>query len=660
MLCCWPTSLLSESLILTNQTYSSTAALNTDLSGKEGILKQGNETASITVNGVIGTNLIDIEAGTLAFSGSRGSTPSFNGTINVSSGAAILLNGHDTLGYTPSGNVTDKYTINLAGTMRLEGTNQSFGNFTLNFQGGTVSRTGSCYFAWLRNTTEVKASSGNSIFNAPINFGSLLTGTVKVDVAENASLDLQGTWSGSTNFSQFTKTGGGTLRISKPVHYNVLTQVEGGTLQLGGNNIFSSTSAGVALAAETFFDMNGKNQELKILQGSGTVTNSTATLSTLTMNLTEASTFSGSFGQSGNSALSIVQKGNQTWTLDGTGNWYIDTWTIESGSAAMTKSTGNSHHIYGTITIAEGAQLSLRVRDALGYEVPTTETAGKGYTLNIGGTLEISGANQTLTQAVWNFTGGNLVQASGQNTVVDYLRNYTQINVTRGDSRFGAPLRIGSAADTATLHIAENASLTMEKGVQRRDTGKSINIHKTGEGTLVFAGTEPYRLTETKISKGKLILEGSTLQTGLTDTSSMVFIEESAQFFASGGATIHGTLNLQGEYVLRLIDLDTTQTNLILDDLILGENATVTLDITDVLLSDYENVALLEGKTEDMDTIFRQFSTLFEENADAHNFHLSLNQNTIFLSTDRGAVPEPSAWMLLLAGLGGLFWCRKK
>jgi len=77
---------------------------------------------------------------------------------------------------------------------------------------------------------------------------------------------------GATPDGGLTKRGTGSLTLATTNTYNGLTTVEAGTLKLGVANALS-TNVSVLVASNAVFDVNGKNQTLAGLGGSGWVTN---------------------------------------------------------------------------------------------------------------------------------------------------------------------------------------------------------------------------------------------------------------------------------------------------------------------------------------------------------------------------------------------------
>jgi autotransporter-associated beta strand protein len=174
-----------------------------------------------------------------------------------------------------------------------------------------------------------------------------------------------------------------------------------GTVSLGANNgLCPNTALQLSASGASVFDLNGFSQTLTGLNdgaaNSKLVTNSTATLSTLTMNLPAGSSFSGVIA--GNVAL--VENGSANLWLSGT-NAYTGNTTINGGTLelAVASLAANS-----TITVASGAGLQL--------DFSVTNTVA-GLVLN--GVTQAPGVYSAATSSPYIAGSGSLLVAAAVN-----------------------------------------------------------------------------------------------------------------------------------------------------------------------------------------------------------------------------------------------------
>ncbi|MCL2761453.1 MAG: autotransporter-associated beta strand repeat-containing protein, partial [Desulfuromonadales bacterium] len=152
------------------------------------------------------------------------------------------------------------------------------------------------------------ATIGNGIFTVnPYNGGE---STFEVDVPlTNQSASATG-WDGTS----LTKNGTGTLILGAANTYTGATTINSGTLQAGTADTITDSGQVTVNAAGTL-DLNNYDQQINKLTGTGTVTNTGATLITLTENNATASdstTFDGTI--TGPTALTKVGAGTLTLT----------------------------------------------------------------------------------------------------------------------------------------------------------------------------------------------------------------------------------------------------------------------------------------------------------------------------------------------------------
>jgi fibronectin-binding autotransporter adhesin len=206
----------------------------------------------------------------------------------------------------------------------------------------------------------------------------------------------------------------GFVRFSGGGDYNSFAENQG-TTSIGANNgintnaVLTQSASGAAV-----FDLNGFNQTLGGLSDGAvnpeTITNSAATSSTLTLNLTAGFVYSGSIG----GRISLVQNGVGSQVLNGTnsytGNTTVNGGTLELATASL--SAGS------TVAVANGAflQLDFATTNVINHLVlnGVSQPAGlyngtSNPTFLLGsGALQVVPVNSTPTNIVATVSGNQL------------------------------------------------------------------------------------------------------------------------------------------------------------------------------------------------------------------------------------------------------------
>jgi autotransporter-associated beta strand protein len=316
-----------------------------------------------------------VSAGTL-----QGTTTSLQG--NITDNAAVVFNQATNGTYAGFMSGTGSLAVTGGGTITLTGANTYSGGTTVN--GGTLA---------VSSDANLGAATGGLTFNGGTlqwgsTFGSACAITLNAGGGTFDTLANLGTLSGVISGSGgLTKTGSGTLILSGANTYTGGTTVSAGTLQAGNTNAFSSNSA-YTIAAGTVLGLNGFDQTIGSLAGSGAVTLGGAALTTGNDNT--STTFSGAI--SGTGGLTKIASG--ALTLSGL-NTYTGATTVNRGTLQVDGSIANSQ----SVTVNSGATLS-----GTGIVDPATTTIMSGGTLAPGNAANPTGS-LTIT--------GNLAFQSG-------------------------------------------------------------------------------------------------------------------------------------------------------------------------------------------------------------------------------------------------------
>jgi autotransporter-associated beta strand protein len=253
----------------------------------------------------------------------------------------------------------------------------------------------------------------------------------------------------------------GNVRFSGGGDYTVFT-LAAGTTSLGANNGLSPSAVlTLGVSAAGTFDLNGFNQSLTGLAGDSAnaklVTNSGATLSTLTLNLAASNAYNGMVA----GPLALVVNGSGSLFLSGnnayTGNTIVNGGTLEI--AQPTLAAGS------TVSVANGAFLQL---DFAG----TNTVAG----LVLGGMTQTNGVFNATTSAPF-ITGTGSLRVQTVNT--------TPTNLI--PSRSGDTLTLGWPADHTgwRLQVQTNTLATGlgTNWVEVPDTATTNSYSTTLDGT---------------------------------------------------------------------------------------------------------------------------------------------------------------------------------
>ncbi|MDO4582831.1 MAG: autotransporter-associated beta strand repeat-containing protein [Planctomycetia bacterium] len=662
-------------------TFSSTTVLNEALEGYDSLLKKGDSTVTLTLDSAfipgtsdtrptselvkIAVSQISVEAGELRIEStdSQGGGPRhlFTGTIDVATGATLFLNAKDALGYEDT--AENGIILNVSGTLKLiDGTNQTMRRVTLNLSGATV--TGGQY-QYRIPATGFNVISGNNTFSSQLH----LRANAAIDVADSASIRFtteisNEVSSGNPGAKTLTKTGGGTMIFAAKNTYAGLTTISAGRLQSGVTDAILPTSDGLHLGGA--WEMDGYSQTLTRLSGTGSITNlNSSQTSVLTLNTTEnlsANLFSGSIG----TGIDVVKTGTGTWYLGPVGDsgkvdWGVSDFQILAGK--VVKSTRSvERFLSGTIFIGSEGVLELSATDALGG----SSTVRSPLTIDIAGTLSMTQAsgNQTSRYITYNLYGGtlqakNLLFIAGTETSIASKATLHGTAVTKTALLEGNLTTRGNSV--VVLDVEDGLSeidlywKDARFQVENLSAASSAPLEKTGAGTLKISGNLEHT-GGTTVRAGGLVLESAQMNGNLT-------IMADSTFSASQNSSV-GRLLLDGEFLIDLENLDFSGDNLAVSEFVVGESASLEIDMSgDLSLMDYDGLRFLTVE-ENSASVFAALSQLLQENpAASHYFSFSLREGgSIHLSVDHSAVPEPGSFWLLGLGflLAGWSWQQRK
>jgi autotransporter-associated beta strand protein len=373
------------------------------------------------------------------------------------------------------------------------------------------------------------------------------TGTGAFDVTGTNTLTYGGILANNgAGTDSLTVTDTGTLLLTGVSTFTGGTTIIQGTLKLGIANALP-TAATVTLGSSTTtgtLDLNGFNQAIAGLVNVGssgnTVTDSSATVATLTVNVTGPQTYAGLL----TGTLGLTKAGAGSLTISNTSNSYSGGTTINSGilSVAADAALGNAT---ATLTISNGAT----------FQTTQSVTSARPVILGPGGGIfdVANGTTQTRTGVI------SSVDSTGSLTLIDTgTLVLSASNTYSGGTIINAGvLSVPSAAALGAL----TATLTINNGTtyqttQSFTTSRPVVLGPGGGIFDVAAGTTQTRTgvissvdntgSLTLTDTGTLVLSGSNTYSGGTIIRAGVLSVPSAA--ALGALTVALTIDSGATY----------------------------------------------------------------------------------------------------------------
>ncbi len=486
-------------------------------------------TVSIQNNNALGSGTIS-NAGYLSFN---------TGSLNVTN--TMVLNGGTLQGVSSLGNGIYSGPITLVNTGNFAGT--SANNMLISGAiggGGALTKSGTSTFTMTNNNSygggttisggTLVASNNNALGTGAVtmNGGTLANGaggnftignafTVNhtspgfISASAGNTFTLTGAVSSDNGAAYLTNSGPGTLVLSgvgDNVNLELYVQTgavvlakspsasgvhavagisgvnAGATLQLagsGGDQIYNGSYFGVYNMNGTF-DFNGRSEEIDILTGTGVITNTSSTASTMTVGIGNgSSTFSGQI-RNGVGTMALIKAGVGIFAPTGT-NTYSGGTTIATGGGIL--------------------------------QIATTNNIGSGAVLiNSGGALavlnETENINTVLTQYVSFASSGSYAINSNQAVNVNFNfssgggMTYTSLYIGAVGGQTAA-LTNGQYTPYGTTYRFGGGGGTLLYG---GSIGGNSNVVINGlNGIVVFSGTNTY--------SGGTVINAGTLSIGV-------------------------------------------------------------------------------------------------------------------------------------------------
>jgi autotransporter-associated beta strand protein len=308
------------------------------------------------------------------------------------------------------------------------------------------------------------------------------------------TLNFTGT---TLNYLMALAVNGGTVILSKTTTSFAVDRgatITSGTLQIGASGTQIGAGSGVTVNGGVF-DLNGYNTSMNYLLGTGgTVTNTGASLATLTLGTNQGGTVvaSGTYAgvlQDGASQLALVKTGTDTLTLTGNNNYSggttVSNGTLQMGSANALGSASGSLAVNASTLDMNGNSLSVGALSGSSTGVITSSAAG---TLNLtttsssntsfAGTIQNGSATLALVKAG---SGALTLSSSNSYSGGTTINNGTIIQTAAGALGSG-PITLGdgSTSNSATLESGAGATVA---------NANPITIAAGGSGTYTIENT---------------------------------------------------------------------------------------------------------------------------------------------------------------------------
>ncbi len=513
-----------------------------------------------TAQGVSSSN--DVLAITL--DAASGETQTLGATTGNYSGDLSVLGG--TLAVTTAvsfGNGTGDTTID----------NTADADATLDLQTADATSIGEAFVLTGAGATDPLLQYSTAAATTTLDGGVTLSsdGTIAVTQADGILVIDTVTIGDGGGANDLTKTGSGTLRLDVAAAYTGTTDVQGGELRLGAGGSLVATTTLNAGGSGTF-NLNGQNQTLAQITGTGVITNddgvgTTTSLLTVTGTSTFDGTLTDSTAGAGDDLLALTKSTGGVLTLSNGANAYGGQTNVSSGATLRVTDAGALGTNAGGIgvddtVVASGGtleaafagnsneQLSLAGSGVGGVGALNATAAGTqsgNITLTAGTTIGVddSTAGNIDFTVSGDITGAFGVTKVGPDTLVlnSAAKSYTGATVVSAGTLRAGVADVIAASSGLTL----NGSGVFDLGGFGQSLGSVNSASATSSITNSTGGTAILEVTGSGTFAGLLTESGSgvlalTKSTGGTFTISNDSSDFSGATLVSGG-TLQASTN---------------------------------------------------------------------------------------------------------------------
>ena len=373
------------------------------------------------------------------------------------------------------------------------------------------------------------------------------TGTLRVNATGN--LAFGGDLTNGTGVLALTKIGAGTLTLSGNNSFTGNTTVSVGTLQAGSLTALSAASR-LIIAVGGTVDLNGFNNSVNGLNGTGTVTNLAGGAPAVlrlanSISSTFGGTITGNVGLLMDSGAGILQTLSQNNSF--TGGVELRSGTLRLGadqalSGAAVSVTGNAvlsalaagASITNSIDVAAGNSLGLTAASGGTLTLGGVISGDGGITKLISGTVRLNAANSFAGVTLLN--GGRVevgnaaafstgaVQVAGTTTLA--LANPAVSLALANNFNNTGVLNLGAANAGSTLTLSGNITTTADLGVD------------AGAGRVELTGANQFNNANVRVRSGTLAVDGADALTG----AASVRLANAAALEVTTASTIGNTI----------------------------------------------------------------------------------------------------------------------
>jgi MYXO-CTERM domain-containing protein len=318
--------------------------------------------------------------------------------------------------------------------------------------------------------------------------------------------------------------------------------------------------------------LQGFSETINGLSGSGTVTNTVAGESVLTLGDNDATAgFSGTITESVGT-VRLVKIGAGTQTLSGlstySGGTAVNAGTLTIGVQGT--QTGSAVGFNKEVTVADGATLRMTQTDGLGYY------GANPSSLIIRGTMTIAtGKHASVGSFGLTLDGGRITAEGVGSGEGNYIFDGTVTTLAHANSAVidagSIKLRNGATANqSVTFNVADGAAATDLLVSSALTNGSGVNgLTKAGNGTLVLSGASTYsgntlfgtavgtstgvlRLAGNgALGSGKLVINNGASDTGTVELTGGITLSNNIDFFGRGNSGTAAIIrNVSGDNVL--------------------------------------------------------------------------------------------------------------